>query len=194
MEIEKPQSNQPIPPNAKKVFEGVIFDVYQWEQDMYDGTKATFEKLKRPDTVVIFPILDNGDILLIEEEQPGLALSVGAPCGRIEKDEDVLQAAKRELLEETGYEAKEFILWKACHVTNKIDWVVYTFFAKGLTKVADQKLDNGERISLKPMSFDEFLKIAQGARFSGQEILVDLLKAQIDPSEKSDLRELFKPL
>ena len=55
MEINRPQSKQPIPANAKKVFHGVIFDVYQWEQEMFDGTKEIFEKLKRPDTVVVFP-------------------------------------------------------------------------------------------------------------------------------------------
>ena len=70
MNIERPKSNQPIPPDAKKVFSGVLFDVYQWEQKMFDGSVATFEKLKRPDTVVVFPVLPNGRIILTEQEQP----------------------------------------------------------------------------------------------------------------------------
>ncbi len=36
-----------IPPNAKRVFKGIIFDVYQWQQKMFDGSKETFEMLKR---------------------------------------------------------------------------------------------------------------------------------------------------
>ncbi len=56
MKIIRPESKQPMPANAKRVFKGVVFDTYQWEQDMYDGTKKTFEKLKRPDTVVVFPV------------------------------------------------------------------------------------------------------------------------------------------
>ena len=71
MEIKRPKSKQPIPDNAKKVFGGVLFDVYQWEQELFDGTKTIFEKLKRPDTVVVFPVLDDGKILLTEQEQPG---------------------------------------------------------------------------------------------------------------------------
>ena len=43
MEITEPKSSQPIPENAKKVFTGQVFDVYQWEQEMFDGSKATFE-------------------------------------------------------------------------------------------------------------------------------------------------------
>lgn len=35
-----------LPPQAKKVFTGQIFDVYQWEQEMYDGSFETFEMLK----------------------------------------------------------------------------------------------------------------------------------------------------
>ena len=36
-----------IPKNATKVFSGKTFDVYQWEQEMFDGSKKIFEKLKR---------------------------------------------------------------------------------------------------------------------------------------------------
>src|SRR3989344_6006543 len=102
-----------IPPQAKRVFKGVIFDVYQWEQKMFDGTTTTFEKLKRPDTVVVFPILPDGRILLTEQEQPGKQLFIGATGGRVDENEDILESAKRELLEESGYKAEEYVLWDA---------------------------------------------------------------------------------
>ena len=70
MKIKRPVSNQPIPKHAKRVFKGVIFDVYQWKQKMYDGSFKTFEKIKRPDTVIVFPVLDNGKILLTKQSQP----------------------------------------------------------------------------------------------------------------------------
>src|SRR3989338_5132089 len=98
MEINRPKSKQPIPENAKKVFDGVLFDVYQWEQKLFDGTKTVFEKLKRPDTVVVFPVLDDGKIILTEQKQPGKELFIGATGGRIDDGEDILEAAKRELL------------------------------------------------------------------------------------------------
>ena len=78
MDVPKPKSKQPLPDNAKKVFEGVIFDVYQWEQKMFDGSLETFEKLKRPDTVIVFPIMADGKVLLTKQEQPGKEPFIGA--------------------------------------------------------------------------------------------------------------------
>jgi ADP-ribose pyrophosphatase len=58
-----------IPKEAKLVFKGVIFDVYQWQQKMFDGSFETFEMLKRPNTVEI--IATQGDkILLSHQSQP----------------------------------------------------------------------------------------------------------------------------
>jgi len=193
MEIAKPKSSQPIPDDAKRVFKGVIFDVYQWEQELFDGTKTTFEKLRRPDTVVVFPVLPDGKIILTEQEQPGKDPFIGATGGRVDEGEDTLAAAKRELLEESGYEAEEFILWDAQYPTSKIDWVVYTFIAKGLKKVADLDLDAGEKIKLKPVTFDEFIDLGTNEKFAEKEIIFKLLEAKLYPEKKEELRKLFNP-
>lgn len=193
MEINRPKSKQPIPDNAKKVFDGVLFDVYQWEQELFDGTKTLFEKLKRPDTVVVFPVLDDGKIILTEQEQPGKEPFIGATGGRVDEGEDILEAAKRELLEESGYEASEFILWDAQHPTSKIDWVVYTFIAKGLKKVSDMNLDAGEKITLKFVNLDEFIEIAINKNFVEKEIIPKLYEAKLHPEKKEELKKLFNP-
>jgi ADP-ribose pyrophosphatase len=143
MEIKRPEPIQSMPEHAKQVFEGEIFDVYQWEQKMYDGSVATFERLKRPDTVIVFPVLPNGNILLTKQEQPGLKPFIGAAGGQVDKGEGILEAAHRELLEETGCVAKEMILWKATQNHRKIDWVVFVFIAKGIERVSDLRLDPG---------------------------------------------------
>ena len=112
----------------------------------------------------------------------------------MDEGEDVLAAAKRELLEESGYEAEEFILWDVQHPTSKIDWVVYTFVAKGLKKVADLDLDGGEKITLKEVSFDEFIDLASDQKFAEKEIVFKLLEAKIYPEKKEELRKLFEPI
>lgn len=194
MEIKRPKSKQPIPDHAKKVFKGALFDVYQWEQELFDGTTTIFEKLKRPDTVVIFPVLPNGNIVLTKQEQPGKESFVGATGGRVDEEEDVLSAAKRELLEESGYEAEEFILWDAQHPTGKVDWAVYTFIAKGLKKVSDIHPDAGEKIELFNVTLDELIDISLDTKFQEKEIIFKFLEAKFDPKKKEELIELFKPL
>ncbi len=193
MEIERPKSKQPLPPHAEKVFKGKIFDVYQWEQEMYDGSFATFEKLKRPDTAVIFPVLEDGRIILTEQEQPGKPRFIGAAGGRIEEGESAIEGAKRELLEETGYEAGRFVVWSAKQPTSKIEWAVYIFIAKGLKKVSDLNLDPGEKIKLKIVTFEEFLKISVTEEYAEKDCVEEIYKALLDPVKMEELRKLFDP-
>lgn len=196
MNIERPKSKQPIPENAKRVFKGVLFDTYQWEQEMFDGSKAIFEKVKRPDTVVIFPVLPDGRIVLTQQEQPGKEPFIGATGGRVDEGEDILVAAKRELLEESGYEADSFVLWDSQHPTSKIDGVVYTFIAKGLRKVSDLHLDAGEKIKLLTVTLDELIDLAttKHESFSEKEVIIKFFEAKLDSSKMKELTDLFKPI
>ena len=194
MNILKPQSKQPIPPDAKRVFKGVIFDVYQWEVDGYDGSKKVFEKLRRPDTATIIPITEDGKIIIALQEQPHKPPFMGTIGGRVDEGEGVLEAAKRELLEETGYEAKSWVLFDAVQPVGKIEWAVYTFFAKGCKKVAEQNLDGAEKIDLKFVSFDEFINLAVNDDKFGDEFRIKILEAKLDPKKMEELKKLFKPL
>lgn len=191
MKIERPKSKQPLPENAKKVFEGVMFDVYQWEQEMFDGTKETFEKLKRPDTVTVFAVLDDGKIVLTKQEQPGKEAFIGAAGGRVNPGEDILDAAKRELFEETGYGADEFILWKAVQPIGKIEWAVYIFVARKLRKISELSLDAGEKIEVITVDFDEFIKIALQENFYEQAVYRDICEYMSNPEKKDILKKLL---
>lgn len=191
MKIERPKSKQPLPENAKLVFKGVMFDTYQWEVDGYDGSKRLFEKLKRPDTAMVIPITEDGKIIIALQEQPNKPPFIGAIGGRVDEGEDVLEAAKRELLEESGYVAKEWILFDAVQPVSKIEWAVYTFIAKGCKKIAEQNLDGAEKIELKFVSFDEFINLAVNDDKFGDEFKIRILEAKLQPKKMEELKKLI---
>lgn len=148
-----------IPKEAKKVFEGVLFDVYQWEQKLFDGSTATFEKLARADTAIVFPILADGRILLIRDEQPTKTSEYTAPAGRIEDGETPEQAAFRELEEETGYRPGSLVPFYSHAPASKIDWHIYVFIGKNCTKIREPYPEPGERITPTPVTFDELVDL-----------------------------------
>lgn len=190
MNVQRPVSKQPTPSNAKRVFEGKIFDVYQWSQKMFDGSKVLFEKIKRDDTVNVLPVLD-GKIILTKQEQPGTAPFIGAVGGRIDEGESPLEAAKRELLEETGFTTEEFVLWDAIQPVEKTDWAAYTFIAKKCRQIRNPKLESGEKIKLFPVSFEEFLAIVADEKYRDGEIALKILRALNNPQKIKEWRKLF---
>ena len=62
-----------IPAHAKKVFSGIRFEIFQWEQELYDGSTTTFERARFHDGAFVIPILPDGNILLTKQEQPARA-------------------------------------------------------------------------------------------------------------------------
>ncbi|MFA4845148.1 MAG: NUDIX hydrolase [Patescibacteria group bacterium] len=179
-----------IPDEAKKVFTGVIFDVYQWQQKMFDGTEQTFERIKRPDTVEI--IVTKGDLILIQEEQqPDRPLSLTIPGGRIEKGEDPLDAAKRELLEETGCVSDEWSLSQEVMPFQKIDWTIYLFIARDARQEQDSHLDAGEKIEVRWVTFDAFLDLADLGKlvYFLEEFRTELVRAKYHTPSREALRQ-----
>ncbi|HZE86963.1 MAG TPA: NUDIX domain-containing protein [Methylomirabilota bacterium] len=164
-----------IPPQAKKVFQGVIFSVYQWEQEMFDGSKATFEMLKRPNTIEI--LATQGDkILMSHQSQPNKLNYYSLFGGRAEEGEDPLVTAKRELLEESGLVSKDWDLFKIYEPYHKIDWQIYLYIARNCRKESEPKLDAGEKIEIINCTFEEFLKIVTADDYWGTELALDILK------------------
>jgi ADP-ribose pyrophosphatase len=193
MDIKRPEPHMHRPADARRVFKGVIFDTYHWEQEVFDGSKHTWENLSRPDTVEVFPVLPDGRILLISQQQPSTKVYMSTIAGRMEEGEDPLDAMKRELLEETGYEVESWTLWDARQPAHKIDWAVYTFIAKGLKKVAEQDLDGGEKIELMHVTFDEMLELAVEHNLVGGKAFAQLCEARGDVTKKAELKKMFSP-
>jgi len=181
-----------IPPDAKLVFNGVIFDVYQWQQVMFDGSFQTFERLKRPDTMLIIAVQDD-KILICEDEQPHRGVKLALLGGRADEGETPLESAKRELLEESGMVAQDWELFKTYVPIAKMEWNIHYFIARNISKIAEPDLDTGgERITLRSVTFDEFIELATQPDFGAGEFAADILRMKIDGTISEFRERLFR--
>ncbi len=184
-------SRKPIPSGAKMVFKGAIFEVWQWQQSMFDGSTQVFERLKRPDTAQVIAVV--GDKILIQaQEQPdskGAFISI--PGGRIDPGEDPLDGAKRELLEETGYISEDWILWKEVDPVGKMEWTIFAYIARNCILRDRPHLDAGEKITSRLISFDEFLALSDDRHFYNLDLVSSLLRMRLDEAKKEEFRKML---
>ena len=183
-----PQDAVLLPDSAQLKFEGKIFDVYQWQQRLFDGSEQTFEMLKRADTVTAICILD-GKVLVIDDEQPHLGMRASFPGGRVDDTDDSLEtAAQREVLEETGHSFKQWRLVKVTQPYRKMEWFVYTYIAWDPAGQQPASLDPGEKITVKELPFDAVKQLVLDDKDYLGESKILFEKAQ-DVQELLDLPE-----
>jgi ADP-ribose pyrophosphatase len=182
-----------IPPTAKMVFKGKLFEIWQWEQEMFDGSFTTFEVAKRADSVVVIPLLPNGNILLERQRQPGKeAEYISLPGGMVDEGEDPLTAALRELSEETGYTTDLPLRhWFTVPPHFRVERRGYVYFADAVYLHTAQHVDRGgEHIELFEVSFDDFLRIVFDENFQQIEVSWKVALALLNPEKMRELREL----
>jgi ADP-ribose pyrophosphatase len=132
------------------------FDVQRDDVRLPDGTVTDFHFVTEPDSVVVLPFTPDGDVVVIEEwRQAVKRVNRGLPAGGLEPDDDDLAAAaRRELTEETGYEADGIEFLCAYEPANGLFSTTFHYFvARGCTPTGDQTLDFNESIRVREASF-----------------------------------------
>ncbi|MFZ2187813.1 MAG: NUDIX hydrolase [Candidatus Moraniibacteriota bacterium] len=179
-----------LPEKAKLVFKGTRCEIYQWEQELFDGSKTTFENIRRYPAATIIAIQD-GKIVVQSQEQPHKKPFISLPGGFIEKGEDVLAAAKRELLEETGLKSDDWTEWKVFGSRGFLHWENYFFIARDCKVIGKQNLDAGERIENRLVSFEDFLFLADDEKFRHKDFLAEMYRMRLYSEEKEAFHKLL---
>ncbi len=160
-----------LPAEAKKVFEGIVYDIYQWQQELYDGSFTTFEMAKHIDAVSIVPIVDD-KIVILRETQPRDVERISFPGGHIDAGETPYEAAVRELREETGMVFKTVKLVAVDDLGDaKLDWWVYRFVATDFIEQGPVKLDPGEKIEQETVTFERAKELSAHNHFMSLSVM-----------------------
>lgn len=147
----------------EKIFKCPIFEVIKVRRESQDGRVGDFITVDCPEWVVIIPIFKDEDgvtRVIVEQQYRHGSDSVTRefPAGLVEKDEDALTAAKRELLEETGLVAAKVTLLGNLSPNNAfMSNRQYFFLAEDLEKVSGQNLDQNEEIDILALPFEDVI-------------------------------------
>lgn len=149
--------------SSKEVFNGSLLHVYSDQVKLKNGKSATREYIKHKGAVCIVPVDDEGNVYIEHQfRYPFHKTIIELPAGKLDSfEEDHLEAAKRELLEETGLTASSWsLLGEYTPSPAYTDEVIYIYIAKGLTQ-GKQDLDEDEFLEVEKIPFKQLLEMVK---------------------------------
>ena len=122
--------------STSNVYDGRLLHVREDQVALPNGNTATREYIVHPGAVVVVPLLDNGDVLMVRQFRYPLNREFHElPAGKIDPGEDVLACGQRELLEETGYAAQDWKFLTTIHpCIGYSDERILIYLAQGLER------------------------------------------------------------
>lgn len=171
--IKRPAPQLKRGEGARVVFNGRIFKVWQWDQQLYDGSTSIYESLSRNDTVTMLAFTEEGKLVMTRQIQPSVAKEFWSfPGGIVDDGESILEASKRELLEETGCSSDEWYFLFAEQFSGKIDWTNFYLVAKNCKIVDIQHPDAGEKIDLEFFNFKDLDNLIKTENFRQKDFVI----------------------
>ena len=145
-----------------------------------DGKTFVHETIRHPGAVVILPVAENGDIVLINQYRHSVGATIlEVPAGTLEIGEDPAVCARRELSEEIGMAAREWTaLGEILPAPGFCDERQYFFFASGLYLEHGQQ-DEDEVISTFPLSVAKAEDAIRSGRINDGKTLAILMRARL---------------
>jgi ADP-ribose pyrophosphatase len=115
----------------------------------------------------VVALTKNGEVVLVKQYRHGVCEALlEFPGGVVEDDEDPMEGARRELLEETGYSASTLIQVGQLYPNPALQTnTLHCFLALDAEKVGEQNLDAGEDIEVHLVPLDELIEMAKHGEF-----------------------------
>ncbi len=161
--------------SSETVFRGRLLEVRRDRIRLPDGSEGGREFIVHPGAVMVVPLLDDGRLVMERQWRYPLARAMlEFPAGKLEAGEPTVECARRELREETGYEAREWALAGVLH--NAIAYSnehIEIWFARGLS-AGQRHLDDGEFLDLVLVEPDELDRLCASGAVTDAKTLIGL--------------------
>lgn len=164
---------------TEAVFDGALLHVVRDTVTLPNNGTASREVIRHVGAVAIVPLTENNEVIIERQfRYPINEVITEIPAGKLDsKEEDRLHAAKRELKEETGITADEWMelgdYLPACAYT---DERITLYIARGL-HFGDQKLDEDEFLNIKKVPLETLIQEIMDGKICDGKTQAALLKA-----------------
>lgn len=164
---------------SEDIYKGRIVHLHVDEVELIDGSHSKREIVEHDGGVAVIPVDDEGNVYCVRQYRYAFGQSIiETPAGKLEKGEDIFACAVRELGEETGFTAEEYIYLGEfypspgyCHEK------LYAYLALGLKK-GEAHLDEGEFLDVVKYPLDTLVDMVMDNELSDAKTIIAILKAK----------------
>lgn len=167
--------------DSKKVFEGKLLHVYSDSVELPNGHTSTREYIKHVGAACVVPVDEDGNVIIEKQfRYPFHDVLTEIPAGKLDsKEEPHLQAALRELQEETGYMAENMIYLGEFYPTCAYsDEIIHMYLATGLSQW-QQNLDDDEFVGVEKMPLATLVEKIMNGEIKDGKTQTALLKSYL---------------
>jgi ADP-ribose pyrophosphatase len=163
---------------TSELYKGRIFSFVAEDVTLPNDSRTEMAFVRHPGSTAVVPLLDDNTVIMeIQYRHPVRNYLFEIPAGTMDPGESPLACARRELEEETGYVADEFIELGNVHILPAYsDEKIHLYLARGLTP-SKQNLDQDEIIKVVEYPLEETLPMIAAGRITDALTILSLMRA-----------------
>ena len=165
--------------SREEIFKGVAMHLVRDKIELPDGTQSVREISLHNGASAVIPILPDGRVIMVRQYRYAHGkVMLEIPAGKLDTpDEPPLEAAKRELLEETGAVANSYIyLGSIAPSPALLNEVIHIYMAEGIS-IGESHPDTGEFLDVKYYSLEELYNMVMNCEIDDAKTQIAILKA-----------------
>ena len=159
----------------KKIFEGKILGLSVYE-GVIEGRKVKREMIEHRGAAAMLAFDEEGKVILVKQHRYLHGYVLEIPAGTLEKGEEPIKCAFRELEEETGYKAKKMTPLISFYPSIGYNTeIIHCFIASKLSKKSDLSLDYDEILSVIKIDFKKLLGMIKSGKIQDSKTICAVL-------------------